>query len=154
VGALPGGEPHDGRQPPPRAGDVHTRPGQVHGIDRQGEARGLPTSTRMSVGWFINMGYIPPERAGKWTMLEKSLPRNYRGGFFRKTNNVVTNKEIQIVRPHSQQKIVYNMKRNDGPKKRCRTIDSESNDYTNTILIHCVLLVVVLIKDINGQGHS
>ena len=87
-------------------------------------------------------------------MLEKPLPRNYRGGFFRKTNNVVTNKEIQIVRPHSQQKIVYNMKRNDGPKKRCRTIDSESNDYTNTILIHCVLLVVVLIKDINGQGHS
>lgn len=60
--------------------------------------------------WFINMGFIPPERAGKWTMLEGALPRNYRGGFSRKTANVVTNKDfgafgsdpkIQIIRQHS-----------------------------------------------------
>jgi hypothetical protein len=62
--------------------------------------------------WFINMGYIPPERAGKWTMLEGALPRNYRGGFSRKTNNVVNNRDfgafgsepkIQIIRQHTAQ---------------------------------------------------
>ena len=63
--------------------------------------------------WFINMGYIPPERAGKWTMLEAALPRNYRGGFSRNTKNVVTNNappnfgafgsepKIEIIRQHS-----------------------------------------------------
>jgi hypothetical protein len=99
-------------------------------------------------------GVHPARTGGEFDHAGEVVARNYRGGFFRKTNNVVTNKEIQIVRPHSQQKIVYNMKRNDGPKKRCRTIDSESNDYTNTILIHCVLLVVVLIKDINRDKDT
>ena len=36
--------------------------------------------------WFLNMGYIPPERAGTWTMLEAALPRSYRGGFSRTSN--------------------------------------------------------------------
>ena len=56
--------------------------------------------------WFLNMGYIPPERAGKWTMLEAGLPRTYRGGFSRKSNTVVQDPgafgsakpEIQVIR--------------------------------------------------------
>jgi hypothetical protein len=62
--------------------------------------------------WFLNMGYIPPERAGKWTMLEAGLPRNYRGaGFSRKSSNNVDSSgafgsgkpEIQVIRQHTQQ---------------------------------------------------
>lgn len=34
--------------------------------------------------WFINMGFIPPERAGKWTYIEAALPRDIRSGFGRK----------------------------------------------------------------------
>lgn len=36
--------------------------------------------------WFLNTGYIPPERSGKWTMLEAALPRSYRGGASRGNN--------------------------------------------------------------------
>ncbi len=36
--------------------------------------------------WFLNMGYIPPERAGKWTMIDAGLPRTQRGGFSRSNN--------------------------------------------------------------------
>jgi len=61
--------------------------------------------------WFLNMGYIPPERAGKWTMLEAGLPRNYRGaGFSRKSSNNPNSgafgsgkPEIQVIRQHTQQ---------------------------------------------------
>ena len=60
--------------------------------------------------WFLNMGYIPPERAGKWTMLEAGLPRNYRGaGFSRKSSNNPNGAfgsgkpEIQVIRQHTQQ---------------------------------------------------
>eukprot|EP00579_Thalassiosira_antarctica_P010457 CAMPEP_0201911936 /NCGR_PEP_ID=MMETSP0903-20130614/2732_1 /ASSEMBLY_ACC=CAM_ASM_000552 /TAXON_ID=420261 /ORGANISM="Thalassiosira antarctica, Strain CCMP982" /LENGTH=749 /DNA_ID=CAMNT_0048446767 /DNA_START=189 /DNA_END=2438 /DNA_ORIENTATION=+ len=61
--------------------------------------------------WFLNMGYIPPERAGKWTMLEAGLPPIYRGGFSRKSNTVVKDSgafgsgkpEIQVIRQHTQQ---------------------------------------------------
>lgn len=34
--------------------------------------------------WFINMGFIPPERAGKWTYIEAALPRDMRSGYGRK----------------------------------------------------------------------
>ena len=60
--------------------------------------------------WFLNMGYIPPERAGKWTMLEAGLPRTYRGGFSRKSSPVKETgafgsgkPEIQVIRQHTQQ---------------------------------------------------
>ncbi|KAL7543101.1 hypothetical protein ACHAXR_012420 [Thalassiosira sp. AJA248-18] len=62
--------------------------------------------------WFLNMGYIPPERAGKWTMLEAGLPRSYRGGFSRKSNTGQAKDsgafgsgkpEIQVIRQHTQQ---------------------------------------------------
>lgn len=61
--------------------------------------------------WFINMGYIPPERAGKWTMLEAGLPQNYRGGFQRSNSGSImkdgafgsTKPEIQVIRQHTQQ---------------------------------------------------
>jgi len=61
--------------------------------------------------WFLNMGYIPPERAGKWTMLEQGLPRSYRGGFSRKSNTAAKDSgafgsgkpEIQVIRQHTQQ---------------------------------------------------
>lgn len=60
--------------------------------------------------WFLNMGYIPPERAGKWTMLEAGLPRSYRGGFSRKSNSGASKDtgafgsgkpEIQVIRQHT-----------------------------------------------------
>jgi len=62
--------------------------------------------------WFLNMGYIPPERAGKWTMLEAGLPHSYRGGFSRKSNTGAAKDsgafgsgkpEIQVIRQHTQQ---------------------------------------------------
>mmetsp|Transcript_30765 Transcript_30765/g.58386 ORF Transcript_30765/g.58386 Transcript_30765/m.58386 type:complete len:422 (+) Transcript_30765:1375-2640(+) len=61
--------------------------------------------------WFLNMGYIPPERGGKWTMLEAGLPRNFRGGFSRKSNTMAKDSgafgsgkpEIQVIRQHTQQ---------------------------------------------------
>lgn len=64
--------------------------------------------------WFLNMGYIPPERAGKWTMLEAALPRSYRGGFSRKSNTPgVRTKfagafgnvepEVQVTKQYTQQ---------------------------------------------------
>ena len=34
--------------------------------------------------WFINMGFIPPERAGKWTYIDAALPRDMRSGYGRK----------------------------------------------------------------------
>jgi len=61
--------------------------------------------------WFLNMGYIPPERAGKWTMLEAGLPLSYRGGFSRKSNTGSPKDagafgsgkpEIQVIRQHTQ----------------------------------------------------
>lgn len=60
--------------------------------------------------WFINMGFVPPERTGKWKMLESGLPSNYRGGLSRKsTGAVVTGigafgsgkPEIQVIRQHT-----------------------------------------------------
>ena len=62
--------------------------------------------------WFLNMGYIPPERTGKWTMLEAGLPHSYRGGFSRKSNTGPVKDsgafgsgkpEIQVIRQHTQQ---------------------------------------------------
>jgi len=61
--------------------------------------------------WFLNMGYIPPERGGKWTMLEAGLPRSFRGGFSRKSNTAAKDSgafgsgkpEIQVIRQHTQQ---------------------------------------------------
>ncbi|KAL9181348.1 hypothetical protein ACHAXT_010153 [Thalassiosira profunda] len=60
--------------------------------------------------WFLNMGYIPPERAGKWTMLEAGLPRTYRGGFSRKPSPGTAKDagafgsgkpELQVIRQHT-----------------------------------------------------
>ena len=61
--------------------------------------------------WFINMGYVPPERAGKWTLLSEGLPHHYRGGFSRKAS--VQSKdpgafgsgkhEIEVIRQHTRQ---------------------------------------------------
>lgn len=60
--------------------------------------------------WFINMGFVPPERTGKWTMLESGLPPNYRGGFSRKNTGVTGvgafgsgKPEIQVIRQHTTQ---------------------------------------------------
>ena len=60
--------------------------------------------------WFINMGFVPPERTGKWTMLEAGLPPNYRGGFSRKNNGGTISgafgagkPEIQVIRQHTSQ---------------------------------------------------
>lgn len=36
--------------------------------------------------WFLNTGYIPPERAGKWTMIDAGLPRTQRSGLSRNNN--------------------------------------------------------------------
>lgn len=33
--------------------------------------------------WFLNMGFIPPERAGRWTYLDAVLPRDQRYGYAR-----------------------------------------------------------------------
>jgi len=60
--------------------------------------------------WFINMGFVPPERTGKWKMLESGLPRSYRGGFSRKSTSSGTTgvgafgsgkPEIQVIRQHT-----------------------------------------------------
>lgn len=60
--------------------------------------------------WFINMGFVPPERTGKWKMLESGLPRSYRGGFSRKSSGTGTTgvgafgsgkPEIQVIRQHT-----------------------------------------------------
>lgn len=65
--------------------------------------------------WFLNMGYIPPERAGKWTMLEAGL----RSGFSRKSSNgsATPNKdsgafgsgkpEIQVIRGSHHQTTLH-----------------------------------------------
>jgi hypothetical protein len=60
--------------------------------------------------WFINMGFVPPERTGKWTMLESGLPPNYRGGFSRKSTGVTGvgafgsgQPQIQVIRQHTTQ---------------------------------------------------
>jgi len=60
--------------------------------------------------WFLNMGFVPPERTGKWTMLESGLPPNYRGGFSRKNTGVTGvgafgsgKPEIQVIRQHTTQ---------------------------------------------------
>lgn len=59
--------------------------------------------------WFLNMGYIPPEREGRWTMLESALPRGQRGGFSRESNLATQSgafgngkPEIQVIRQHMQ----------------------------------------------------
>lgn len=31
--------------------------------------------------WFINMGYVPPEREGRFTMLDAGLPRDRRSKY-------------------------------------------------------------------------
>jgi len=36
--------------------------------------------------WFLNTGYIPPERAGIWTLIDAGLPRTQRGGLSRNNN--------------------------------------------------------------------
>jgi hypothetical protein len=60
--------------------------------------------------WFINMGFVPPERTGKWKMLESGLPSNYRGGLSRKSIGAVVTgigafgsgkPEIQVIRQHT-----------------------------------------------------
>jgi hypothetical protein len=60
--------------------------------------------------WFINMGFVPPERTGKWIMLESGLPPNYRGGFSRKSTGVTGvgafgsgQPQIQVIRQHTTQ---------------------------------------------------
>ena len=61
--------------------------------------------------WFINMGFVPPERTGKWAMLEAGLPPSYRGGFSRKSTTGVTGvgafgsgqPNIQVIRQHTTQ---------------------------------------------------
>eukprot|EP00804_Cyclotella_cryptica_P006420 CCRYP_014286-RA/>CCRYP_014286-RA protein AED:0.21 eAED:0.21 QI:786/1/1/1/0.66/0.5/4/1513/525 len=46
--------------------------------------------------WFINMGYVPPEREGTWTMLDAGLPRDKR----LKYNNPITG-----LRQHARPKV-------------------------------------------------
>mmetsp|Transcript_4384 Transcript_4384/g.7577 ORF Transcript_4384/g.7577 Transcript_4384/m.7577 type:complete len:744 (+) Transcript_4384:68-2299(+) len=73
--------------------------------------------------WFINMGFVPPERTGKWTMLESGLPPNYRGGFSRKSTGVTGvgafgsgKPEIQVLRQYTTQSAAQQQQHQQSPQ--------------------------------------
>lgn len=73
--------------------------------------------------WFINMGFVPPERTGKWTMLESGLPPNYRGGFSRKSMGLTGvgafgsgKPEIQVIRQHTTQSSIQQQQQQQSPQ--------------------------------------
>jgi hypothetical protein len=73
--------------------------------------------------WFINMGFVPPERTGKWTMLESGLAPNYRGGFSRKSTGVTGvgafgsgKPEIQVLRQYTTQSAAQQQQHQQSPQ--------------------------------------